>query len=48
MTAERWKDAQLWVRSARVCGVDQRIELLGVEGFLSALKVFEFEAIREL
>ncbi|KAJ7664344.1 hypothetical protein DFH06DRAFT_1087334 [Mycena polygramma] len=39
-SADRWDDVQEFVRGLLACRVDQRTNLLGVEGFVSAYKAF--------
>ncbi|KAF8526489.1 hypothetical protein JB92DRAFT_1116649 [Gautieria morchelliformis] len=36
------------MRGARACGVDEKINVLGVEAFISAIKTFGFEPLRGL
>lgn len=47
-TAVRWNDAPLLLRAAKACKADVRINLMGVNGFISAYQAFGFEMTRTL
>lgn len=47
-TAVRWNDAPLLLRAAKACKADVRIDLIGVEGFISVYQAFSFERMKTL
>jgi hypothetical protein len=47
-SADRWNNVQEFVRGLLACRVDKRTDLLGVEGFVSAYKVFGWNALKDL
>ncbi|KAJ7026951.1 hypothetical protein C8F04DRAFT_100590 [Mycena alexandri] len=46
-SANRWNDAQELVRGLSACRVDERTDLLGVDGFASTYKVFDWDALKD-
>ncbi|KAJ7727260.1 hypothetical protein B0H16DRAFT_259599 [Mycena metata] len=46
-SANRWNDARELVRGLSACRVDERTDLLGAEGFVSAYKVFGWDALKD-
>ncbi|KAJ7641775.1 hypothetical protein FB45DRAFT_900986 [Roridomyces roridus] len=44
--AIQWKDARVLLRALKVCGADRNIDILGVEGFVSAYRVFGWNAVK--
>lgn len=47
-TADRWNDADTFLRAAKACGVDVKMDLLGFEGFISAYQAFPWDALQGL
>ncbi|KAF7305209.1 hypothetical protein MKEN_01236100 [Mycena kentingensis (nom. inval.)] len=44
----RWHDPALFLCAMSACGADEKIEVLGVAGFVEAYRVFGWDAIRDL
>ena len=47
-SADRWNDAQLLLKAVRACRVSKNINLMGIEGFVSAYQAFGWENLHEL
>ena len=47
-SAERWNEADIFLRTLKSCGVDRNVDVLGVEGFISACQTFGWDTLREL
>ncbi|THH16519.1 hypothetical protein EW146_g4134 [Bondarzewia mesenterica] len=45
--ADRWNDAQILLKVVKVARVDENIDLMGIEGFVSAYQAFGWEALKE-
>ncbi|KAF8173825.1 hypothetical protein K438DRAFT_1940102 [Mycena galopus ATCC 62051] len=45
-SADRWNDAEIFLRAMRACGVDNNIDVMGVEGFVSAYQAFGWDALK--
>jgi hypothetical protein len=47
-SADRWNDVEMLLRALKACGVDKNIDLMGVEGFVSAYQAFGWDALKSL
>lgn len=47
-SADRWNDVEMLLRALKGCGVDKNIDLMGVEGFVSAYQAFGWDALKGL
>ncbi|KAJ7886201.1 hypothetical protein B0H14DRAFT_2698032 [Mycena olivaceomarginata] len=45
-SADRWNDVEMLLRALKACGVDKNIDLMGVEGFVSAYQAFGWDALK--
>ncbi|KAJ7450057.1 hypothetical protein B0H11DRAFT_325445 [Mycena galericulata] len=46
-SADRWNDVQTLLRALKACGVEKNIDLMGVEGFVSAYQAFGWDALKD-
>ncbi|KAJ7722655.1 hypothetical protein DFH07DRAFT_971838 [Mycena maculata] len=46
-SADRWNDVQVLLQALKTCGVDKNIDLMGVEGFVSAYQAFGWDALKD-
>ncbi|KAJ7450061.1 hypothetical protein B0H11DRAFT_2078301 [Mycena galericulata] len=46
-SADRWNDVQMLLRALKACGVEKNIDLMGVEGFVSAYQAFGWDALKD-
>lgn len=47
-SADRWNDMRTLVLALKACGVDKNIDLMGVEGFVSAYQAFGWTVLEDL
>lgn len=47
-SADRWNDVHTLLRALKACGVDKNIDIMGIEGFVSAFQAFGWDALKHL